>query len=85
VALFGLRPRLAAGGWAVLAVFLLLWVVEMSVKLSQPVLDVSPFSHIPKIPGEPMTAAPLAWLAAIAAALFVAGLAGFRRRDIEPA
>jgi len=46
------------------------------------VLDVSPFTHVPKLPGGAVSAAPLALLCLIAGALAGAGLAGLRRRDI---
>lgn len=82
VALFGLLPRFAWAGWVALAVFLLLWMVQMSVPLSQWLLDLSPFFHIPTIPGGEMTATPLISLVAITAVLAVAGLVEFRRRDI---
>jgi ABC-2 type transport system permease protein len=51
-------------------------------KLNQRVLDISPFTHIPKVPGTAVTATPLVWLTAIVALLVAAGLAGFRRRDV---
>lgn len=54
----------------------------MSVPLSQWLLDLSPFFHIPTIPGGEMTATPLVSLVAITAVLAVAGRVGFRRRDI---
>jgi ABC-2 type transport system permease protein len=82
VALFGLRPRLAWAGWAPLAAFVLLWTMSMSVQLSQPLLDVSPFNHVPRLPGGEMSATPLLWLVAISAVFVVVGLVGFRRRDI---
>ena len=83
VALFGLRPRLVWGGWAVLAVFGLIWTVAMSVQLSESLLNLSPFNHVPKLPGGEITATPLIWLVAGAATLVAVGLAGFRRRDVE--
>jgi len=82
VALFGLLPRLALAAWGALAVCLLFLLVGASVQLSQWLLDASPFTHIPKAPGAAVSATPLAWLAAVAAALAVAGLVGLRRRDI---
>jgi ABC-2 type transport system permease protein len=46
------------------------------------VLDISPFTHAPKLPGGTLAAAPLVWLSVIALALCAAGLAALRRRDI---
>jgi ABC-2 type transport system permease protein len=82
MALFGLLPRAAWATWAVLVAFALLGQVGEVLKLNQRMLDVSPFTHIPKVPGAAVTATPLAWLAAIVALLVAAGLAGFRRRDV---
>lgn len=82
VALFGLLPRLVAGAWAALAVFLLFGQVGALLDLPQTLLDLSPFSHLPKLPGGEVTASPLLALTAIAAALVSAGLYGFRRRDV---
>ena len=53
-----------------------------SLQLSHWVLDISPFTHLPKLPGGTVSAAPLIWLSIIAVALAVAGLVGLRRRDI---
>jgi ABC-2 type transport system permease protein len=50
--------------------------------LSRWATDISPFSHVPKLPGGTVAATPLLWLTAIAVALFAVGLAGLRRRDI---
>ena len=44
--------------------------------------DLTPFTHVPKLPGGDFTATPLIWLTAVAAGLTVAGLAAFRRRDL---
>lgn len=82
MALFGLAPRLAAVSWATLAVFAFLVLLGPLLRLSQWLLDVAPFSHIPKVPGANVATMPLAWLLVIAAVLAAAGLAGFRRRDL---
>ncbi|MBO0828593.1 MAG: ABC transporter permease [Streptosporangiales bacterium] len=84
VALFGLLPRLTVLGWVVLAALVALSEVGPLVKLDKTVLDVSPFAHIPKLPGGDVTVAPLAILVGVAAVLVAAGLVGFRRRDIAP-
>jgi ABC-2 type transport system permease protein len=82
-ALFGVVPRFAASvGWAVLAACVLLEEFGRPLQLSKRVLDLSPFAHIPKIPGRDVTAAPFLWLTLIAAALVAAGLVGFIRRDV---
>jgi ABC-2 type transport system permease protein len=67
--------------WAALALCLALAELGPVLKLSQSVIDLSPFAHSPQLPGGTFTAAPVA-LAVIAAALLVAGLAGLRRRDV---
>ena len=50
--------------------------------LSPVVMDISPFAHVPRMPGGDFSVAPLLWLTAIAAGLILMGLAGFRRRDV---
>ena len=82
VALFGLLPRLAVASWGALAVCVLVALVGASTRLDQRVLDLSPFTHVPRAPGAAIAATPLAWLAAAAVALAAAGLAGLRRRDL---
>ncbi len=83
VALFGLIPRASvAGGWAALAVAVVIGFFGPEFRMPQWLLDLSPFTHVPRLPGGPVPAAPLAWLSASALALAAAGLAGLRRRDI---
>lgn len=82
VALFGILPRLAMAGWAALGVVLAIWLLGATLELNQQVLNISPFTHLPKIPGAEMTTLPLVWLLAITAALVVTGLAAVRSRDI---
>jgi ABC-2 type transport system permease protein len=80
-AIFGFVPRASVAGWAVLAACLVLGQLGAVFDLPRAALDVSPFTHAPKLPGGAATAAPL-WLAALAAALAAAGVAGLRRRDL---
>ncbi len=82
VALFGLLPRVAAVSWGALAISLLVTMVGGALELNQRVLDISPFTHIPHLPGGVATATPFVTLAVVAVALGAAGLAGFRRRDV---
>jgi ABC-2 type transport system permease protein len=75
-----------AGAWSVVGVVVLIALFGQVLQLSQWVLDVSPFAHVPKLPGATVTVhttgAPLLWLALAAVALAAVGLAGLRRRDI---
>lgn len=82
VLLFGFVPKYSTAAWAVAAMFALITMFGPIVQVSQAVLDVSPFQHVPKFPGAEFTATPLLWLSAVAVAGLAVGLAGFRRRDI---
>jgi ABC-2 type transport system permease protein len=82
VAAFGLAPRWTLAGWAALVGFLLLGEVGPLLRLKQWMMDLSPYAHVPRLPGSHVTAAPLVALLSIAVALMVAGLVGFRRRDV---
>jgi len=82
VALFGLAPRYTRASWGALAAFLLLGQLGRLLQLPTWLLDLSPFLHIPHLPGGPVALTPLLALLAIAAALTAAGLVAFRRRDV---
>lgn len=45
-------------------------------------MDISPFTQTPKLPGGTVSAQPLMWLCGIALALTMVGLTGLRRRDL---
>jgi ABC-2 type transport system permease protein len=45
-------------------------------------MDLSPFSHTPRLPGAEVSWGALAALTVLAAALVAAGLAAVRRRDL---
>lgn len=82
VLVFGLAPGLMMAGWAALVLFLLLGQLGPIFELPRWAMDVSPFTHTPKLPGGEFTATPLVWLTLVAAVLIAAGLTGFRRRDV---
>ncbi|MFH8802214.1 ABC transporter permease [Streptomyces sp. NPDC017936] len=82
VLLHGLSPRLAPAAWAVAGAVLLLGWVGPALNVPQAVLDLSPYGHLPKLPGGEMRWGPVAALTALAALLVTAGLAGLRRRDV---
>ncbi|GAA4977447.1 ABC transporter permease [Actinoplanes utahensis] len=80
--LIGVLPRLASLAWAAIAGCLALMMAGPLLELDQLVLDVSPFTHVPRVPAVAFTGVPLLVLTLIAAALGGAGLIALRRRDI---
>lgn len=82
VALFGLLPRFAAAAWGALGLCVLLGDVGAALNLDQALLDISPFTHIPKLPGGTVSALPLVVLTVVALVIAAVGLAGLRRRDM---
>jgi ABC-2 type transport system permease protein len=81
-ALFGWLPRAALASWLGLAVAAIVSLFGTVLRLPAWLIDVSPFEHAPGVPAEPWSAVPIVALGAVAAALFAAGLVGFRRRDL---
>ncbi|MFH8896514.1 ABC transporter permease [Streptomyces coeruleorubidus] len=82
VLLHGLLPRAAAAAWGVAGAVLLIGWVGPALDVPQVVLDLSPFGHLPKLPGGSMEWGPVVVLTGLAVALVAAGLAGLRRRDM---
>jgi len=83
VAVFGLLPRWAGPiTWFALAAALVMGQLGALFELPQWLLDVSPFTHVPLVPAEPFSAAPVVWLSVAALGLGALGFAAFRRRDL---
>ncbi|GGY96048.1 ABC transporter membrane-spanning protein [Streptomyces olivaceoviridis] len=80
--LYALTPRLAPAAWGVAGALLLLGWVGPALNAPRSLLDLSPFTHLPKLPGGQMEWAPVLTLLGLAALLTAAGLAGLRRRDM---
>jgi ABC-2 type transport system permease protein len=80
---FGLLPRESvAVGWTVVGLAVLISIFGQALQLSRWAADISPFTHVPRLPGGSVSAPSLLWLSLVAVALFAAGMATFRRRDI---
>jgi ABC-2 type transport system permease protein len=83
VALYGLLPRWTGLSWGALGLVVMILLMDAVVNLPRWVLDISPFTHIPKIPGGNFSPEPLIILVAVALLLTTVGLIGFRRRDFD--
>ncbi|MFJ8826138.1 ABC transporter permease [Streptomyces sp. NPDC102467] len=83
VLLYGIAPRAAPAAWGAAGAALLLGWIGPALKVPQAVLDLSPYGHLPKLPGGEMAWTPVLALTLLAAGLVAAGLAGLRRRDLS--
>jgi ABC-2 type transport system permease protein len=81
-ALIGFAPRFAAAAWGLLGAFLLLSLVGSALQWNEAVLGISPFQHLPRLPGGTFSVTPVAWLVSIAVVAGIGGLAALRRRDM---
>jgi ABC-2 type transport system permease protein len=82
VLLYGVLPRAAVAAWGVAGTALLIGWVGPALDVPQAVLDLSPFGHLPKLPGGGMEWGPVLVLLGLAVVLTGAGLAALRRRDM---
>ena len=82
IAIIGLLPTYSGLAWAAITIAILIGELGPILRLNHWAMDLSPFTHLPKLPGGTITATPIIWLIAIAAALTATGLTAFRRRDI---
>jgi len=82
VLLYGVVPRAAMAAWGIAGAVLLIGWVGPALDAPQAVLDLSPFGHLPKLPGGGMEWGPVLVLLVLAAAGVAVGLTGLRRRDM---
>jgi len=79
---FGLVPRWSVPGmWTIVGVLVVFQLFGPLLRFSHWVMDVSPFTHVPHLPGGAVSVTPLVWLCVIAVAFTLAGLSALRRRD----
>jgi ABC-2 type transport system permease protein len=80
---YGLRPSWSvAVAWTALGLAVLITMFGPALRTSHWLLDISPFGHVPHLPGGVLTATPLIWLTGAAVALAAVGLAALRHRDL---
>lgn len=83
---FGIAPRLTVVVPVTLAVLgYLLDTFGTALDWPNAVLALSPFHHLGRLPGAPMTLAAIAVMTAIGAAAATAGIAAFAQRDLRGA
>ncbi|MYX09124.1 ABC transporter permease [Streptomyces sp. SID8375] len=82
VLVFGLFPKATPAVWALVGGCLAIGWLGPSLKFPPWAMNLSPYSHLPKLPGADATAAPFVWLLALSALFALLGLVGMRRRDI---
>jgi ABC-2 type transport system permease protein len=79
----GLVPQWSVPGmWTVVGLLVVLQLFGPVLRFSHWVMDVSPFAHVPRLPGGAVQALPLIWLCAVAVAFSLVGLGALRHRDI---
>jgi ABC-2 type transport system permease protein len=82
ILIIGALPRYTQASWGAVVIALLISELGPVLQLGHWAMDISPFTHLPKLPGGTITTTPIIWLFAIAIALTAAGLTTYRRRDI---
>jgi len=78
----GWRPAWAALGWALFAWAFVVGMFGALLDLPGWANGISPYWHVPQLPGAAVEAGPLVGLSLVAAALLALGFVGFRRRDV---
>ncbi|WP_432888838.1 ABC transporter permease [Kribbella sp. CA-245084] len=82
IAIFGFFPQASMISWAGPTVCILIGLVSAGVATAGWIRNISPFTHLPSLPGGSVSAGPLITLLAIAIIVGFAGLVGLRRRDL---
>lgn len=80
--LVGVVPRLVGWSWSAVVMALVLTFFGPLLNLPDRVLELSPFTHLAKVPAESLSASSVIVLSALAALLVGLGLGGVSRRDI---
>jgi ABC-2 type transport system permease protein len=81
--LFGAVPRFTPVAWGTLVGFIAVFLLGSLANSPHWVLDLDPFSHIPRVGSDSFTATPPMWLLVLDAILITLGALAFRRRDLR--
>jgi ABC-2 type transport system permease protein len=76
------RSRWAVAGWGLIVAFFLVGPLAELLQLPGWVAGLSPYSHVPKVPADPLTVGPLVALTAVAAVVVATAWWRYRERDI---
>jgi ABC-2 type transport system permease protein len=80
---FGLLPDAAIpAAWTAVGLAVAISLFGPALQVSHWILDISPFTHIPRLPGAPVTPAPLLWLSLTTLTLSALALTTLRHRDL---
>ncbi|MHB1474088.1 MAG: ABC transporter permease [Dermatophilaceae bacterium] len=82
VAVWGVWPRATGVVWGAYAAFIVVGEFGQLWGVPGWVMDVSPFTHSPVLPGPDADLSGMVWLTVIAGAFLAGGPAAFRRRDL---
>ena len=80
--LFGLKTRLASLSWLALAMVVVIDLVGEFFDLNQWILNISPFTHIPRLLAGDTIETPLILLSVVAFLFIIMGVVFYQRRDI---
>jgi ABC-2 type transport system permease protein len=80
--LYGLVPKLSVVSWGALGAVVGAEIIGGTLQVSQSILNVSPFNHVPRALAEGLSLWPLASLTVVGLVLIGIGLIGFTQRSI---
>lgn len=81
--LYGVLPRWASLAWLALTFSLVVMVFGTLLRFPQWLQDVSPFTHLPFVPAQPIDWSAFVVTLSVAAAVSLAGQWAFSRRDVH--
>lgn len=83
VVLFGWFPKRTSYSWAIIVYAFIVFYFGSILQMSDWMMDLSPFNHVPAIPAESFDWVSTVLLTGLAAIFVVVGWIGFRRRDLN--